>query len=90
MTPAAEREAEESSAGGTIGGNTAYAFASQVATAAFTAAVTVYLVRALGPDGYGLLALALAFGGILLRPASWPRRGGTVAPSSPCWPRRGG
>jgi O-antigen/teichoic acid export membrane protein len=71
MTPAADTEAEESPAGGTIGGNTAYAFASQVATAAFTAAVTVYLVRALGPDGYGLFTLALAFGGILLLPSDF-------------------
>jgi O-antigen/teichoic acid export membrane protein len=71
MTPAADTEAEESRAGGTIAGNTAYAFATQVATAAFTAGVTFYLVRALGPDGYGLLSLALAFGGILLLPSDF-------------------
>jgi O-antigen/teichoic acid export membrane protein len=71
MTPTADRGGDASRAGGTIGGNTAYAFASQVATAAFTAGVTVYLVRALGPDGYGLFALAMAFGGIILLPSDF-------------------
>jgi O-antigen/teichoic acid export membrane protein len=71
MTPTADKEADESRPGGTIRGNTAYAFASQVATAAFTAGVTLYLVRTLEPDGYGLFALALAFGGILLLPSDF-------------------
>src|SRR3954454_4339947 len=42
--------------------NTVYAVATQATTAAFTAALTLYLVRALGPDDYGVFALALGIG----------------------------
>ena len=49
--------------------NTAFALLVQVSTAAFTAALTLYLVRALDPDGYGVLALAVAVGSLLLLPS---------------------
>lgn len=42
--------------------NVAYALAVQVTTAAFAAALTIFLVRALGPAGYGVFALAVAIG----------------------------
>lgn len=42
--------------------NTTFAFAVQLTVAAFSAAVTLYLVRALGPSGYGIFALAVAIG----------------------------
>lgn len=46
--------------------NTAFAMAGQAATAAMTAGLTIYLVRALGPGGYGTYALAIAVGSMLL------------------------
>jgi O-antigen/teichoic acid export membrane protein len=39
-----------------------FAVATQATTAAFTAALTLYLVRALGPGDYGVFALALGIG----------------------------
>jgi O-antigen/teichoic acid export membrane protein len=44
------------------GRNTAIAILAQVTTGAFTAALTLYLVRALGPDAYGVFVLALSIG----------------------------
>ena len=38
--------------------NTFFGLATQLTTAAFTAALTLFLVRALGPDDYGIFALA--------------------------------
>jgi O-antigen/teichoic acid export membrane protein len=56
--------------GDTISRNAVFAFATQMATAAFTAALTVYLVRALGPAGFGTFALGLGITGLLQRPSS--------------------
>jgi O-antigen/teichoic acid export membrane protein len=42
--------------------NTTFAFAVQVTVSAFSAALTLFLVRALGPAGYGVFALAVAIG----------------------------
>jgi O-antigen/teichoic acid export membrane protein len=39
--------------------NTVLGFLAQITTGAFTTVLTLYLVRALGPDGYGVFALAL-------------------------------
>jgi len=52
-----------------IARGTAYSFGTQFATAAFTAGLTLFLVRALDPSGYGLLALALAIGGLATIPS---------------------
>lgn len=41
----------------------------QVATAVFTAGLTLYLVRALGPSHYGVYILAASIGGLLMYPA---------------------
>jgi len=49
--------------------NTLLQFASQIATAAFTSVLTLYLVRALGASGYGVYALAVSVGTLLLLPA---------------------
>ena len=49
--------------------NTAFALLVQISTAAFTAALTLYLVRALDPGGYGVFALAVAVGSLLLLPS---------------------
>ncbi|MBA2240282.1 MAG: polysaccharide biosynthesis protein [Solirubrobacterales bacterium] len=67
MTPAPERRSPAD--GDTIGRNTVFAFATQVITAVFTAAITVYLVRALGPAGFGVFTLAVSIGGLLRRPS---------------------
>jgi O-antigen/teichoic acid export membrane protein len=46
--------------------NTLFGAATQITTAAFTATLTLYLVRALGPHDYGLFALAVGIGTILV------------------------
>jgi O-antigen/teichoic acid export membrane protein len=51
--------------------NAGFAFAANIATAAFTALITLYLVRALDPEGYGVLALALGFAGLIILPADF-------------------
>lgn len=51
--------------------NAAYALTTQVATAAFTAVLTFYLVRALGPSGYGIFALALSIGALVGSPSDF-------------------
>lgn len=55
--------------GDTISRNTLAAFAAQMTTAAFTAGLTIYLTRALGPAGFGVFALALSVTGLVQRPA---------------------
>ncbi len=54
-----------------IARNAAFGLASQVVTAAFTAGLTLFLVRALGPAGYGVFALALAFSSLVVLPADF-------------------
>jgi O-antigen/teichoic acid export membrane protein len=46
--------------------NAAFGLATQLTTAAFTAGLTLYLVRALGPGDYGVFALALSIGTLLM------------------------
>jgi len=46
--------------------NTAFAFASSVLSGAFTAVLTIFLVRALGPEDYGVFALAVTIVGLTL------------------------
>jgi O-antigen/teichoic acid export membrane protein len=65
----ASRGAESATAQESIPRSAAYAFAVQLTTAAFTAVLTLYLVRALGPSKYGVFALALAIGGLIAVPA---------------------
>jgi O-antigen/teichoic acid export membrane protein len=58
-----------SDSGDTISRNTVFAMATQLSTAFFTAILTIYLVRALGPSGFGTFALALGITGLLTRPS---------------------
>ena len=60
---------ESSHRGDTIGRNAVFAFATQLSTAAFTAAIVIYLTRALGPAGFGTLSLAVGITGVLQRPS---------------------
>jgi O-antigen/teichoic acid export membrane protein len=57
--------------GDSITRNTAFAVATQITTAAFTAAMTLYLVRALGPHDYGTFALAVSIGTLLMLAADF-------------------
>jgi O-antigen/teichoic acid export membrane protein len=58
-------------AGDSIARNAASAFAAQLITSAATAAMTLYLVRALGPDGFGILAVAIGIGTLMLLPGDF-------------------
>jgi O-antigen/teichoic acid export membrane protein len=51
--------------------NSTFALLTQLATAFFAAVLTLYLVRALGPARYGVFALALSIGGIVLLPSDF-------------------
>ena len=51
-----------------ISKNAAFALAAQIVTAAFTAALTIFLTRQLGPEKFGVFSLALGIGSILLLP----------------------
>jgi antigen flippase len=51
--------------------NTLLALLTQVTTAAFTAGVTIFLVRQLGPRDFGLFSLALSIGGLLILPSDF-------------------
>src|SRR3989442_8915895 len=63
---AAEAPRETAEASDSIGRNTAFGAATQMTTAAFTAALTLYLVRALGPGDYGVFALSVSIGTLLM------------------------
>jgi O-antigen/teichoic acid export membrane protein len=47
---------------GSISRNTLFALLAQLTTGVFTTVLTLYLVRALGPDSYGVFALVLSVG----------------------------
>jgi len=49
-----------------LGRNTVFALLAQLTTGIFTAVLTLYLVRKLGPDDFGLFALALGIGNLAL------------------------
>jgi O-antigen/teichoic acid export membrane protein len=51
--------------------NTFFALLTQMITAAFTAALTLYLVRALGPREFGIFSLAVSVGGLLFLPSDF-------------------
>jgi O-antigen/teichoic acid export membrane protein len=71
VTSTAPSQRPEAGAGDTkapesIRRNTFFGLATQVTTAAFTAVLTLYLVRALGPHDYGLFALAVGISTIVI------------------------
>ncbi len=51
--------------------SSAYAFAAQIATSLFTAVLTLYLVRALGPSQFGDFSLAIGVGSLVALPADF-------------------
>ncbi|HEX2125397.1 MAG TPA: oligosaccharide flippase family protein [Thermoleophilaceae bacterium] len=53
------------------GRNTLLAFLTQIATGVFTAILTLYLVRALGPREFGLFSLAVGIGALLMLPSDF-------------------
>ena len=68
-----ERLPDETSmpARGGAGRNTVFALLTQFGTAGFTAVLTLYLVRALGPREFGLFSLAVSIGGLLYLPSDF-------------------
>jgi O-antigen/teichoic acid export membrane protein len=64
--PEGEAASRPADSADTIARNTAFGLATQLTTAVFTAGLTLYLVRALGPAEYGLFALAIGVGGLVL------------------------
>jgi len=70
MTRAGAPKASGDGAEGVVR-NAAFAFAGQIATATFTAGLTIYLARALGTGGYGVFALAVGIGALCLLPADF-------------------
>ena len=57
--------------GDSITRNSVFAFAAQAASALFTAGLTVFLVRRLGPAEFGVFALAFGVGTLLVLPADF-------------------
>jgi stage V sporulation protein B len=55
----------------TIRRNAVWALLAEASRAVFAAALVLYVTRALGPDDYGLFALALGIGGLALLPADF-------------------
>ena len=51
--------------------NTWLALLTQLSTAAFTAALTIYLVRELGPRDFGLFSLAVSVGALVMLPSDF-------------------
>ena len=51
--------------------NTLFALLTQISTAAFTAGLTIFLVRELGPRDFGLFSLAVSIGGLVLLPSDF-------------------
>lgn len=51
--------------------NATLAFGAQISTGVLTAILTLYLVRKLGPSGFGIFSLALSIGALVLLPADF-------------------
>jgi O-antigen/teichoic acid export membrane protein len=58
----AERVEDDLPPGEGVASGTVFALVAQVTTTLFTAVLTLYLVRALGPESYGVFGLALGVG----------------------------
>jgi O-antigen/teichoic acid export membrane protein len=57
--------------GDSIGRNVGFAFAAQMITSLATGLLTLYLVRALGPKNFGVLAIAIGLGTLVLLPGDF-------------------
>ena len=75
---AAEAAAGVAPAGRGAGRNTLFSFLTQMSTAAFTAVLTLYLVRALGPREFGVFSLAVSIGGLIYLPSDFGISGSTA------------
>ena len=53
------------------GRNTLFSFLTQFSTAGFTAVLTLYLVRALGPREFGVFTLAVSVGALVYLPSDF-------------------
>ena len=62
---------QTAAAGESVGRSAAWSLATRLATAAGTAVLTLFLLRRLGPEGYGVFALAVSFGALLLEPTDF-------------------
>ena len=58
-------------AGDSIARNTAFSLVAYATTSLFTAGLTIFLIRALDPHGFGVFALALSIGTLLLVPSDF-------------------
>jgi O-antigen/teichoic acid export membrane protein len=67
--PVSERQPSAASTRPGLVRNAGIALASQLTTAAFTAILTIFLARRLGPGGYGMFAVAMSIGAVLVLPA---------------------
>jgi O-antigen/teichoic acid export membrane protein len=54
-----------------VGRNTWFSFLTQMSTAAGTAVLTIYLVRALGPAEFGVFSIAVGVGALIMMPADF-------------------
>src|SRR3954447_16331765 len=57
--------------GDSVGRNVGFAFAGQMVTSLATGLLTLYLVRALGPKDFGILAIAVSLGTLVLLPGDF-------------------
>src|SRR3954447_7303441 len=79
--------------GDSIARNVGFSFAAQMVGAAATAALTLYLVRALGPSEFGALGIALGLGALVLLPGDFGVSGSAarfIAEHRGDWPVIGG
>src|SRR4051812_50078376 len=79
--------------GDSIARNVGFSFAAQMVGAAATAALTLYLVRALGPTEFGAFGIALGLGGLVLLPGDFGVSGSAsrfIAEHRGDWPPIGG
>src|SRR6476620_11075458 len=79
--------------GDSIARNVGFSFAAQMVRAAATAALTLYLVRALGPRVFDALGIALGLGALVLLPGDFGISGSAaryIAEHRGDWPVIGG
>ena len=71
MSTLSGQEDSRESTGETIGRNAALSLLAQLAGAAFTAGLTLFLARELGTGGFGVFSLALGIAGLALLPSDF-------------------
>src|SRR3954463_13221698 len=70
MSPT-DTETHNADDGDSVGRNVGFAFAGQMVTSLATGLLTLYLVRALGPKDFGILAIAVSLGTLVLLPGDF-------------------